>query len=527
MYRRRRFTMGVALLLIAMLMFSACSASNNGTNGSGGNNGSSDGESGITKKTGKFTASIFDRGAVPADQGTYEENQWTKWIDEQSGVDVDWVPIPRGQEQDKFNVLVASGQAPDLITSYDRTMLARFVSQGVAQPIDEYIEKYSTAYKAYLEEHPELIPHLTFDGKMYAIASMRPTRAQTQIWVRQDWLDKLDLQMPTTVDELIEVARAFRDDDPDGNGVDDTTAIAMSLAYGPIVDDWFMTRSGEWFIEDGQATLNFFTGRFEDSLAFRKLAYEEGLVDKEYVTDQNMARQKQLWVTGKAGFMFGTMVDGPYREFFENMPDAVMAPVKPLATKYGTNGYQKEQPNYLLTIVNKDAKDPQAIMQFADWMIEEGWKGLTYGEEGVHHEIKDGQPVILDQEKFKNEVAFMAEYRIVHQERMTPESLMAAAGDDKIQQEINRLRGEMIEISEGTPFRKDFPYPPTVDEFSDIAGQFSKKWGEILTQVTMGGKEQTPEWGIEQIRKEWDNLGGDEVTEKVQEWYEANKESLQ
>ncbi|WP_020618615.1 extracellular solute-binding protein [Paenibacillus daejeonensis] len=503
-----------ASMLSVMLLVSACSNDGGGSAGTG------------ETAQPKFSASIYDRGAVAADQGTYEKNKWTDWIDQESGVDVTWVPIPRSQEQDKLNVMVASGQAPDVITSYDRAMLARFINQGVAQPIDEYIEKYSTSYKAYLEANPELLPHLTFDGEMYAIASLRPTRAQTQIWIRQDWLDKLNLTMPTTVDELLEVARAFRDGDPDGNNANDTTAIAMSSAYGAIIDDWYMARSGEWFLEDGEAVMNFFTGRFEDSLAFRKQVYEEGLVDKEFVTDQNHARQKQLWVTGKSGIMFGTILDGPYPEFFENQSDAVMVPVPPLATKYGTNGYQKEQPNYLLSIMNKDTKDPEAIIKFVDWMIEDGWRPLTYGEEGVHHVVQDDQAVIIDSEKFKNEVSFMGEYRIVHQETMTPESLMAAAGDDPVQQKIAELRGEMIKISEATPYRKDFPYPPTVNEFSDVSGQFSKKWTEVVTQVTMGGPTQTPEWGIDQLEKEWSNLGGPAINELVQEWYEANKDSL-
>src|SRR5690606_10515284 len=118
-----------------------------------------------------------------------------------------------------------------------------------------------------------------------------------------------------------------------------------------------------------------------------------------------------------------------------------------------------------LTIVNKDAKDLEGIIKFVDWMISDGWEPLTYGEEGVHYSIVDGQPVILDQSKWDQEIKFMSEYRIVHQETMTPESLAAQAGSDPIQQEINPLKGEMIRISESYEYRKDFPYPPTVDEF--------------------------------------------------------------
>lgn len=501
-------------------------------NGDDGQNAASPSPGGsvVQKSGGKITASIFDRGAVPADEGTYEENRWTKWMNEQSGVNVSWVPITRSQEFDKYNMLIASGQAPDLITSYDRNMLARFIQQGVAQPLDDIIDQYSTSYKKYIADHPELKPYVTFDGKTYAIASLRPTRAQTQIWIRQDWLDKLGLPMPTTVDELIEVARAFRDKDPDGNNKNDTIPISISIAYGAIVDDWYMARSGDWTIEDGKATLGFFTDRFKDDLAFRKLAYDENLIDREFATDQTWTRQKQFWLTGKSGILFGyasTAADGPTADFFKANPDAVVAAVPPLATKYGTNGYQKEVPNYLLTLFNKDMKDPQAAMKFVDWMLDDGWKTLTYGVEGENYELKDNLPVMINNDVSNKILSFAGEYRIVTQDELTPESLLVKAGDDPNQQKANKLYGDAIKLSEGTVYRKDFPYPPPVPEYQDIASQFQKKWEEVITQATMGGKSKTPDWAVSQIRKDWEALGGKEVEQKVQAWYDANKDSLQ
>jgi putative aldouronate transport system substrate-binding protein len=469
-----------------------------------------------------ITASIYDRGTVPAEEGTYESNRWTKWMNEQSGVEVKWTPVPRNQEADKFNVLVASGQAPELITSYDRNLLSRFVSQGVAQPIDEYIEKYSTSYKEYIQKHPELKPFVTFNGQTYAIASMRNTQAATMIWIRQDWLDKLGLKQPATVDELVEVAKAFRDGDPDGNGQKDTTAIAMSNAYSAVLDDLFMARGGDWFIEDGKATMSFFTDRYKEALTLRKTLYSEGLVDKEYVTDKNWARQKQLWITGKAGILFDTYNGGPTADFYKSQPDAKLTPLPPLSTKFGKNGYQKEVPNYLLTIFNKDIKNPQAAMQFVDWMLDEGWYNLSYGTEGTHYQLKDNIPVTLDADKLKKEVSYASEYRIVHQQTLTPEFLLARAGSDPNDQKVQKAIGEAITVAQSVEFRKDLPYTPAVDEFTDISGQFQKKWDEIITKVTMTA-DLDADWGVSQIRSEWQKLNGEDIEAKVQEWYESNK----
>jgi putative aldouronate transport system substrate-binding protein len=179
-------------------------------------------------------------------------------------------------------------------------------------------------------------------------------------------------------------------------------------------------------------------------------------------------------------------------------------------------------PNYLLTIFNKDIKNPQAAMQFVDWMLDEGWYNLSYGTEGTHYELKDNIPVTLDADKLKKEVSYASEYRIVHQQTLTPEFLLARAGSDPNDQKVQKAIGEAITVAQSVEFRKDLPYTPAVDEFTDISGQFQKKWDEIITKVTMTA-DLDAEWGVSQIRSEWQQLNGEAIEAKVQEWYENNK----
>ena len=154
------------LAMIMVILATACS--NNANDPGNGDNtppesgqptgneqGASDPYDGLPKKV---SISMFDRGQVSSDEGTYEDNRWVKWIREQSGIDVSIVPVPRNQAQDSLNVLFASNQAPDMVWEYDRTYIGKLVTQGVLQPIGDYIEKYSTSYKKYLEENPDLLP---------------------------------------------------------------------------------------------------------------------------------------------------------------------------------------------------------------------------------------------------------------------------------------------------------------------------------------------------------------------------------
>ncbi|MGG1516417.1 extracellular solute-binding protein [Paenibacillus oryzisoli] len=475
----------------------------------------------------EISGSIYDRGQVATGEGSYEDNRWTKYINDNSGVKVKWVPIPRNQEADKFNVLIASGQAPDMLTTFNHDFIVRWANEGAIQPLDAYIEKYSTSYKKYLKEHPELKPYLTLDdGKMYAIASMRPTRANTAIFIRQDWLDKLGLAMPKSVDDLLAVAKAFRDKDPDGNQANDTVPMAISTSYNAITDDWFMARSAEWFVENGKTVQSFFIDRYKDALNFRQLAYKESLVDKEFATDKEFSRQKQLWTTGRSGIFFSNInMDNTINDLKKNNPNAKIAVVPPLSTKYGTNGYQLEVPNHLLTAFNKDMKNPKAAIEFVDWMLDNGWKPLTYGTEGVHYKLENQIPVTIDSDKWKKEVSYAGEYRVVQQEQMTPQTLITQAGTDPVGLEFAKLKGDIINYSNTVKFRKDIPYVPSVAEYSAISGQFEAKWKEIITRMAMTDSI-TADAAVTEIRKAWDSLGGDGVTAKVQAWYDANKDKL-
>lgn len=152
MYRNRKLT--PALLAVLLLGTAALSACGNGNGNAGTSAGpspaaasqapSADPYASLPKE---ISGSIYDRGQVATGEGSYEENRWTKYINENSGVKVNWVPIPRNQEADKFNVLIASDQAPDMMTTFNRDFIVRWADEGAIQPLDEYIDKYSTSYK--------------------------------------------------------------------------------------------------------------------------------------------------------------------------------------------------------------------------------------------------------------------------------------------------------------------------------------------------------------------------------------------
>lgn len=467
----------------------------------------------------KVTISTFDRGQVSSDEGTYEDNRWVKWIREQSGIDVSIIPVPRNQAQDTLNVLFASSQAPDLVWEYDRSYIGKLVSQGVIQPIGEYIEQYSTSYKKYLQDNPDLLPYMTFEGEIYAVTTKRPITsvANHGIWIRQDWLDELNLDKPTTVEELIGVAQAFKERYPDSTPIVGHTATDIYAALYAAMN--FM-----WYVEDGKMRYGATLDRFADYIDLEKQLYELGLVDREYLTDSNNQRSNQLWTTGKAGILLGNWNDSYnlQKDLLTNLPDANPVPMETVATSYGKFGaYQEASPNIFVAF-NKEMKNPKAAMEYLDWIFD-NWFTLAKGEEGVHYTMVDGVAKRLDSDKFIKEVQYAGEYAVLRQEEVKPEDLLVSAADDELSQRIANLTSEGLKLALHNEFQRDIPYQPSFDEINDIRSSLDTFIKETRATAVTQGANFTGEWALGEIRKEWGRLGGAKAEEIAQQWYEDNK----
>ena len=257
--------MVLAVALAAGTLFSGCGNESGGNPAGESGSGSSESAksqapSGSEKEDvsqgekPEISISILERGNCPAEEGTMEDNRWTRYINENSPVTVKWVPVPRTESVAKINALFAGGEAPDLVWEFGKSFMDGLYTQDVIQPVDEYVEQYSTSYKQYLEAHPELKPYLIAeDGKMYGMTSARTPLgvANHGMWIRKDWLDALELPVPQTMEELNAAALAFTKEDPDGNGQNDTFGIGFNYNWITIMKSMYGQPSEGMMVEDG------------------------------------------------------------------------------------------------------------------------------------------------------------------------------------------------------------------------------------------------------------------------------------
>lgn len=221
-----------------------------------------------------------------------------KTIEERFNIDLKAWYVDSNKFWENLNVRFAGGEMPDVLVLDNLSQLAQMVDGGIVGelPVDLIREKAPTFTKVADEnDDGSFWSTMVYKGKNYGIAQPIDAVPMSMFW-RQDWLDKLGLQVPTTIDEYEKVLTAFVNDDPDGNGKKDTAGMA-ERAFGAIFGAYGMrcvTGGNTGFkVEEmqlGEDNVPFFPyTRPEAKEALTKLNdwYKKGIVDKEFITGEN------------------------------------------------------------------------------------------------------------------------------------------------------------------------------------------------------------------------------------------------
>jgi len=495
--------------------------------------GASSGEGGA--KRGQISVSLYDRGTVPQQVGTVEKNNWTQYVNEKGPVDVKFVPIPRGESVQKLNVLFASGSAPDVIHEFDSPFRNQLYASKQIMPVDDLIEKYSTVYKKLLQKYPELKKAATKpDGKMYEFGRVQRLVGFQALFIRNDWLKKLNLKVPQTTEELLQVAKAFAEQDPDGNGKKDTYGIALSSETGATVDTMFQNFG--WIEEGGKMIKDW--DRAQAALAFKKQIYDSGLTDKDFLADKNGQKSIQDWVSGKTGIFVGRTVDTVnFKTYYEplkkNVPGAEVIAIKLPESPYGRFAAGVNNPVQMTTVINASAKDPAAAMKYVDFMSsDEAAKSFRYGFENVHYTVgPQGCPVQKDPEKYKTEIAWNVDFQLLLQQiEMGDCAQVEAQLNPDVPLEKDFI--EIIKQNNEANLASDVKYgrithaehfpslPANLQTIATNTAQIS----DIYNKAIVSGDKYTVDQAMKDARKMWDDQGGKQLEDFYGKWYAEQKD---
>ncbi len=303
-------------------------------------------------------------------------------------------------EQSAFNLMITAGDLPDIIGYRDISKLESLGREGGLIPLNDLIAEHAPDLQRILDENPDYLKAATsLDGNIYVVPKFMEVDVAMGYFIRTDWLKKLNLEVPQTIDELYDALTAFKTQDPNGNGKADEIPYFRRNSDGNLWNLFHMWDAASSFdVKDG----NIVYGPMEEEfkLAMKTLAkwYKEGLIDPEIFTRGLGARDVMLGqdIGGFTHDWFGSTANYNTKladtiEGFEFRP---MIPVK------NQNGERVEKsarchgPGWG---ISSSCEDPVTVIKYFNYFFTpEGHKLINYGIEGETYTLDGNKPVYTD-----------------------------------------------------------------------------------------------------------------------------------
>ncbi|WP_026486732.1 type 2 periplasmic-binding domain-containing protein [Caldanaerobius polysaccharolyticus] len=353
----------------------------------------------------KMAATMKDFGEIKA----YQE------IEKRTGIHIKFLHPPMGQESDQFNLMMASNDLPDII--YHSWWTApggpgKYLNDGSIIKLNDLIDKYAPNFKKLLEENPDIKKQAELDdGTIFCFPFIRSVGALINAnWgpqLRKDWLDKLGLQVPKTVDDWHNTLVAFRDKDPNGNGKKDEIPFTGKgsngqgiLDLGNFTPAWGILNG--FYVDNGKINYGPMQPAYKDFLRTMAQWYKEKLIDQDIATNDNKAFDYKI-TNNLAGSYFGLLAGNMGRYLNLMKPkqptfDLVGAPwpIGPAGKSYTTSTLNLKVMNVGAAISSKN-KHLKETIQWLDYQYSpEGHMLLNFGIEGQSYNMVDGYPKYTD-----------------------------------------------------------------------------------------------------------------------------------
>lgn len=323
------------------------------------------------------------------------DNRIRRKLEEYTDTRLDITWVPNSSYEDKLNITLASGRLPMVLKAENtRTpVVANAIQSGGFWELGPYLKDYPNLREA----DPEILKSLAVDGKIYGLYRSRP-EGRLGISYRKDWLDRLGLKIPVTVEQFYDVLYAFTHGDPDGNGKQDTFGLAVSKYDVPwdIMQLWFGAPNQWGTGPDGKLIPDFMTEEYREALRFFKKLYEEKLVNPDFPI-YDPARWNEMFVNGRAGVMLdvadtaGRLETALVKTDSRAVVDVAGFVEGPRGVRVlPTSGY-----NGIYMVPKSSVKTEEElrkVLRFLDRLNDvEMQKLLGYGIEGVHYEVREGR----------------------------------------------------------------------------------------------------------------------------------------
>ncbi|MEK4664903.1 ABC transporter substrate-binding protein [Priestia sp. FSL H7-0729] len=350
----------------------------------------------------KLTASLNNFG----DMAAYKEKE------KLTGIQVKFTHPPLGQQRDQFNLLISTKELPDVIYYNWADAVGgpeKMIKDGRIIRLNELIDSYAPNLKRIIESDPDVKKQIALDdGTIYMFPLLKldalKLNATSGLIMRQDWLDKLNLKVPTNIDEWYTVLKAFKEQDPNGNGKPDELPFTGNWGPGNLtkLHDFAAAFGviGGFQLNGDKVEFGPIQPGYRDFLETMAKWYKEGLIDPEIMTNDGKAFDYKV-TSNLAGAYQGGVFSG-MGKYFNLMRDTdpnfnvtgVPWPVSPDGTSYATFNLENKVLSYGEAITASADEDKlKYIVQWMDYNYsEEGSDLFNFGIENDSY-VRDGEGV--------------------------------------------------------------------------------------------------------------------------------------
>lgn len=488
---------------------------------------------------------------VPSDVSP-ENFSYITQAKEQLNIDFEWLwTSPTAQFDQKFGVAMASNSLPDFMTlsAVDYEVLK---DNEQLLELSDLIDNYAGEdFKNFLYKDQSVLDAITDeDGSIYAIPQYWDNRRTlNMLLIRKDWLDKLGLEVPKTTDDLEKVAKAFID-----NGLA-ATGIAMGRDFeGNYSMANYLMSFGVYpykWVDDGEGNLE--PGEIQpeakEALEYMSKLYKDGILAKDFATLESKQVSESI-VSGNCGILYGPWwyFDATLRDNKLKDPNAewISAPIATSVSGESANKGKALIPRVSISdyhVINKDCENPEAVIKLFNLDL----SGEMYGKEWALPEnryvwnwvpTKYYDPFDINTFYDKMTTQGEKDITVAEPEGFTPD-------DQKfwsIYQEYDKyLKGETtefkkeygrmmsragmgwestVEIKDSGAVAYDEFYGTATKTMKQKQATLKKLTEETFTKIVMG--EQSIDT-FDKFVEDWKKLGGDSITEEVNQWYKDTK----
>ncbi len=482
------------------------------------------------------------------DGDTLESNDYLKYVEDRLNVKVNYEFSV--EDLDAFNqkvsLTIASNSIPDVMVVNEQ-QFKRLAQADMLADLTDVYEKYSSPlikeyYGSYTGDR--VLNTGRIDGKLLALPNTNIDGSYQLLWLRKDWLDQLNLELPTTMEEVTDIITAFRDGDPDGNGKPDTVGLLGDKTV--VGDGGFFTFDPifnlnqsypkNWFKDDsGNIVYGSITPETKKALATLRDMYASGLIDKEFLT-RKYEDNAGLVSSGRAGALFAPWYAGwALSDAVKSNPNVEWVPLAVPLDSEGRRNIVPSAPSGIFLVVNKNAKNPEAVLKILsveyegirlidpvtlDLYKDKGVGWLNYPlnlqldfQDALARDIPVYDKVIQDGDTSNLPARLIPRVNSILKNNKNPKQDIPAYADSLSFYTAGAVTGAK-EINKVEPI-----FYGKTDTMIKKGANLDKLENETFLKIITGA---APIDDFDKFVSTWKNIGGDEITKEVAEASKTN-----